>query len=83
MLGGLIPMIPYFAIKTVNRALIISICITVVILLVFGYLKARFTVPTQRAAIKSALQTLMIGAAAAGASYAIVRAVDRNHLKNS
>jgi len=69
-------MIPYFAIKHVSHALFISIGITVIILLGFGYIKNWVTVGTKRAGAYGALQTLVIGALAAGASYGIVRAID-------
>lgn len=38
--GGLIPMIPYFVMDVAQQALLVSIAITVVILLVFGYVKS-------------------------------------------
>ena len=69
-------MIPYFAIKQVTHALFVSIGITVIILLGFGYVKNWVTIGTKRAGAYGALQTLVIGALAAGASYGIVRAID-------
>lgn len=75
-LGGLIPMIPYFAMQNVTHALFVSIGITVVILLGFGYIKNWVTVRTKRSAAYGALQTLFVGALAAGASYGIVKAID-------
>lgn len=75
-LGGIIPMIPYFAVTDVNTALFISIGITVVILLAFGYTKAIITGTGQKSAVYSAAQTLLVGALAAGASYGIVRGVN-------
>lgn len=80
LIGGLIPMLPYFVIDTVVHALFVSIGITVVILLVFGYIKDWFTVRTTRAGIRGAWQTLLVGALAAGASYGIVRAIDSSNL---
>lgn len=45
--GGLIPMIPYFIMDKAQEALLVSIAITVVILLVFGYVKSWYvTTPT-------------------------------------
>lgn len=38
--GGLIPMIPYFIMDSAQQALFVSIAITVVILLIFGYVKS-------------------------------------------
>jgi predicted membrane protein (TIGR00267 family) len=75
-IGGLIPMIPYFAMTNVMHALFVSISITVVILLVFGYIKNYVTIRTKRAGFYGAVQTLLIGILAAGTSYGIVRALD-------
>ena len=41
-------MIPYFAMIHTTQALTISVCITAVILVLFGYLKARFVGLTAR-----------------------------------
>jgi predicted membrane protein (TIGR00267 family) len=71
--GGLMPMIPYFAYKNINHALFTSIGVTVVILMVFGYVKAVVTGCNRRDAVFSSLQTLMVGVLAAGTSYGIVR----------
>ena len=75
-LGGLIPMIPYFVMQNVTHALFVSIGITVIILLGFGYIKNWVTVRTKRSAAYGAIQTLFVGALAAGASYGIVKAID-------
>jgi predicted membrane protein (TIGR00267 family) len=75
-LGGIIPMIPYFAFKNINHALFTSIGITVVILIAFGYVKGRLTGCTQRDAVLGSLQTLLVGALAAATSYGIVRGVN-------
>lgn len=39
-IGGLVPMIPYFVMQSAQLALLVSIAITVVILLAFGYVKS-------------------------------------------
>ncbi|KAI9716628.1 MAG: hypothetical protein M1828_007606 [Chrysothrix sp. TS-e1954] len=75
-IGGLIPMIPYFAVHNTAHALFISSAITVVILLGFGYIKNWITVGTKRSAVYGALQTLFVGVSAAGASYGIVKAIE-------
>ena len=72
-IGGLLPMIPYFAIRNVNHALYTSIGITVVILVLFGYVKAIVTGCKRKDAAISAVQTLVVGVVAAGVSYGIVR----------
>jgi VIT1/CCC1 family predicted Fe2+/Mn2+ transporter len=69
-------MIPYFAMKNVTHALFVSIGITVVILLCFGYIKNYITLRTKRGGAYGALQTLIIGVLAAATSYGIVRALD-------
>jgi predicted membrane protein (TIGR00267 family) len=73
LLGGLVPMIPYFAYKDVNHALFTSIGVTVLILVLFGYIKAVVTGCTRKDAVISSAQTLLIGVLAASTSYGIVR----------
>jgi len=75
--GGLVPMLPYFAMDRVSDALLVSVAVTFVILLVFGYAKNYVAIRTHRAGVWGALQTLVIGVLAAGTSYAIVKALDR------
>lgn len=77
--GGLIPMIPYFALD-VTRALFVSIAITVVILVIFGGVKDYYTVGGKGNAVKGAIKTLAVGVIAAGASYGIVRAIDQANI---
>ncbi|KIY02234.1 uncharacterized protein Z520_02372 [Fonsecaea multimorphosa CBS 102226] len=79
--GGLLPMIPYFAIHHATRALFVSIGMTAVILIIFGYFKCVFAGCDRRQSIWGAVQTLCVGAAAAGASYGIVRAVDSSNIR--
>jgi predicted membrane protein (TIGR00267 family) len=74
--GGLIPMLPYFFMRRAEQALLVSVVITVVILLVFGFLKNWVAIRTRKAGVWGAVQTLIVGALAAGTSYAIVRALD-------
>ena len=70
--GGLIPLWPYMLMRRATTALAASVGVTVVALLVFGYIKGRFTgAPPTR----SALQTTLIGGLAAGVAYAIARAI--------
>ncbi len=69
-------MIPYFAMHDVTHALFVSIGITVVILLVFGFVKDYVNIGTKRAGAYGAVQTLCIGVLAAATSYGIVRALD-------
>ncbi|KAL2886839.1 Vacuolar iron transporter 1.1 [Ceratocystis lukuohia] len=75
-IGGLIPMLPYFFMAVAHHALWVSVGITMVVLLVFGYVKNVMTLGSARAGAYGAVQTLAIGMAAAGASYVIVRFLD-------
>ncbi|KAI7848624.1 Ccc1 family [Circinella umbellata] len=68
--GGLIPLLPYVFIDDSMLALYVSIAVTSLTLLIFGYAKSRLVNP--KGALKGAIQTLLIGAIAAGASYGIV-----------
>lgn len=75
--GGLLPMILYFAFRhRVDYALFTSIGVTAAILLGFGYVKALVTGCKHRDAVRSAVQTLVVGVVAAGVSYGIVRGVN-------
>lgn len=70
--GGMIPLAPYMLSGSVAAALPYSVGITVLALAVFGYMKGRFTGAHP---IRSALQTTSIGGLAAGAAFAIARAI--------
>lgn len=69
-------MIPYFIMHDVTHALFVSMGITALVLMVFGYIKNWVTVGTKKSACYGAFQTLIVGALAAGASYGIVRGLD-------
>lgn len=69
-IGGLIPLLPYVFIDDSIYALYVSIAVTFLTLLVFGYIKSRLINPS--GAVWGAIQTLLIGAIAAGASFGIV-----------
>ncbi|MGZ4833066.1 MAG: VIT1/CCC1 transporter family protein [Terriglobales bacterium] len=70
--GGLIPLAPYIILNQASMALIASICVTLIALAGFGYIKGRFTgaVP-----FRSASQTLVTGALAAAAAYVLARLI--------
>lgn len=74
VLGGLIPLLPYMIFSEAHRALLYSVAITVAALFVFGYIKGRFTGTKP---LKSALQTCLIGSAAAGAAFFIARLISK------
>lgn len=70
--GGIIPLAPYIVAPKPMTALMISIAVTLAALLVFGFVKGRFTGVKP---LRSALQTAFIGSVAAGAAFAIARAI--------
>jgi VIT1/CCC1 family predicted Fe2+/Mn2+ transporter len=72
MVGGMIPLLPYMLQSSVADALPISVAVTIAALAVFGYMKGRFTGSHP---FRSALQTTVIGGIAAGAAFAIARAI--------
>ena len=72
IIGGFVPLFPYFMFRSVHQALIASIIVTLFALLVFGYIKGRFT--TARP-IRSALQTVIVGGLAATAAFVIAKAI--------
>ncbi len=70
--GGFIPLTPYIVLNSARAALMISVVVTLLALLVFGYVKGRFTgsVP-----LRSAVQTMLIGGVAAAAAFVIARLI--------
>jgi vacuolar iron transporter family protein len=70
--GGMIPLAPYIFSDTISRALMLSIVLTLIALLVFGFVKGHFTGTRP---VRSALQTAFIGSVAAGAAFAIARMI--------
>jgi VIT1/CCC1 family predicted Fe2+/Mn2+ transporter len=75
--GGLIPLAPYIVADfvkqmSVAKALLLSIALTLAALLVFGFIKGRFTGTRP---LRSALQTALIGSVAAGAAFLIARLI--------
>jgi len=68
--GGLIPLAPYMVVVQTRTGLLWSTVVTLVALLVFGYIKGRFTGTRP---LRSAAHTMMIGGLAAGAAFLIAR----------
>jgi vacuolar iron transporter family protein len=68
--GGAIPLAPYFFIRSIHSALIVSVIVTLFALLVFGYVKGRFTVKTP---LRSAWQTVVVGGLAASAAFLLAK----------
>ena len=70
--GGLIPLSPYIMLPSIATALWVSVGVTLVALLVFGYVKARFTGINP---LRGGIQTALIGGLAAAVAFAIARAI--------
>ncbi len=70
--GGLIPLAPYVAVPNVNEALKISAAVTLLALLVFGYIKGRYTGANP---IRSAIQAAAIGGLASIAAFTIAKMI--------
>ncbi len=66
------PLAPYFFFNSVHSALVGSVVVTLLALLIFGYIKGRFTTAKP---IRSAWQTVIVGGLAATAAFVIARAI--------
>jgi VIT1/CCC1 family predicted Fe2+/Mn2+ transporter len=72
--GGLIPLTPYILVSNAGSALIFSVVFTLLALLVFGYVKGRFTGAHP---IRSAFQTALIGGLAAAAAFGLAKLISK------
>ena len=70
--GGLVPLTPYFVVRSMGTALVVSILVTLLALLVFGYVKGTFTV---KKPLRSAWQTAVVGGLAAAAAFGIAKLI--------
>jgi VIT1/CCC1 family predicted Fe2+/Mn2+ transporter len=70
--GGLIPLLPYIATRDMQLGLRFSVLTTLGALLIFGYVKGRFTGARP---VRSAVQTVLIGGLAAAAAFLIARLI--------
>jgi VIT1/CCC1 family predicted Fe2+/Mn2+ transporter len=70
--GGFIPLAPYIFSDAPSVALLFSVAVTLAALLIFGFVKGRFTGTRP---LRSALQTALIGSVAAGAAFLIARLI--------
>ena len=73
VMGGIIPLSPYFFIAESQRALYYSCAITVVCLFVFGYFKSKVT---GQPPLTGALKVLVIGALAAAAAFTMAKLIN-------
>ncbi|KAG6843211.1 hypothetical protein H0H93_001848 [Arthromyces matolae] len=78
LVGGLIPLLPYFFIEKAHVALIYSSIVTGIVLLIFGAVKAHITGAGVGAStyVWGAVSTLLVGGIAAGAAFGIVKALE-------
>lgn len=70
IVGGLIPLLPYLFISHPSSALKVSVIVTLMALLIFGYIKGRFTGTRP---VKSAIQTVVVGGLAAAVAFGLAR----------
>jgi len=73
VVGGLIPLTPYFFVANGLEGLRLSSIITLICLFIFGYLKSKFTGINPWS---GAFQVMMIGAIAAGCAFGIARLIE-------
>lgn len=73
IVGGLIPLTPYMLVGQIFSALTVSVGVTLLALLIFGFIKARFT---DVAPWRGALQTALVGGLAAAAAFFLAHLVN-------
>jgi len=73
IVGGIIPLSPYFFIANSEHALYYSCAITMVCLFVFGYFKSKVT---GQPPVSGALKVLVIGALAAAAAFVMAKLIN-------
>jgi len=72
VVGGLVPLAPYFFLRSIQMAFWGSVIVTLLALFVFGFVKGRFT--TNRP-LRSGWQTVLVGGLAASAAFAIAKVI--------
>ncbi|TWI97209.1 putative membrane protein (TIGR00267 family) [Mucilaginibacter frigoritolerans] len=73
IIGGIIPLSPYFFVDNSQHALYYSCAITMVCLFIFGYFKSKVT---GQPAVSGALKVLLIGALAAAAAFIMAKLIN-------
>lgn len=74
IVGGLVPLAPYMLISNAASALLYSVVFTLLALLIFGYVKGRFTGAPP---LRSGLQTALIGGLAAAAAFGLAKLISK------
>ena len=72
VVGGMVPLTPYFFSTSISQALRWSVVFTLLALLVFGYIKGRFSGSRPG---RSAVQTMLVGGLAAGVAFLVARLI--------
>ncbi|WP_413667933.1 VIT1/CCC1 transporter family protein [Mucilaginibacter sp. Mucisp86] len=72
IVGGIIPLSPYFIIHEAQEALYYSCGVTIICLFIFGYFKSKMT---GQHALSGALKVVIIGALAAGAAFIMAKLI--------
>lgn len=72
IVGGMVPLAPYFFLEDTLEGLKISAIITLIALFVFGYFKAKMTGISP---VLGGLKVMLIGAIAAGAAFGIAKLI--------
>lgn len=72
VIGGLVPLLPYFFVGRSSQALGVSAAVTLIALAIFGATKAKLTGVGW---LRGAIQTVVIGGIAAGVAFLIARLV--------
>ncbi|MBO0952205.1 VIT1/CCC1 transporter family protein [Fibrella forsythiae] len=70
VVGGLVPLMPYFLVKLPHEALLYSCVVTLVCLFIFGYFKSKVT---GQPPFSGAVKVMLIGALAAAAAFGVAR----------
>jgi VIT1/CCC1 family predicted Fe2+/Mn2+ transporter len=70
--GGLVPLGPYMLISSLNRALLVSVAVTLAALFVFGYVKGKLTGISP---VRGGLQTVVIGGLASAVAFGLARLI--------
>ncbi len=73
IIGGIVPLSPYFFVDSPIEGLKISVVVTLLCLFIFGYFKSKITGIN---AWLGAIRVMLIGAVAAGAAFAIAKLLE-------
>jgi predicted membrane protein (TIGR00267 family) len=73
IIGGIIPLSPYFFMHDTQQALMYSCGITLLALFIFGYFKSKLT---GQSPVSGGIKVVVIGALAAGAAFVLARLIN-------